>query len=94
MKKWCFLTILMASAFGCGESDPDDVAEVKTMMPIEQVPAAVLKAAREAAPDLTFFAAYKGTYKGHDAIELKGKTKSGQVKELEMSPEGKLLARE
>jgi hypothetical protein len=94
MRRWCFLAVLMASTLGCGENDPDDVAEVKTPLPMEQVPAVVLKAAKEAEPGLTFFGAYKGKYKGQDAFELKGKTKSGQIKELEMSPGGKLLARE
>ena len=57
-------------------------------------PPAVLKAAKEAEPDLTFFAAYKDTFKGQDSIELKGKTKSGKIKEVEVSPSGQVLGSE
>ena len=90
-----FRAIVMFSATllcGCGDGgDPDDVAEKKTVIPLDQVPPAVLKAAKEAQPDLTFFAAAKDKYNGQDSIELKGKTRSGQIKELEMSPGGKVL---
>ena len=91
--RWYLLTIAMITAGGCGDAD-DDVAEVKTPLALDKVPAAVMKAAREAAPELTFYAAAHGKFQGQDAIELKGKTKSGQIKELEMSPEGKLLGTE
>jgi hypothetical protein len=90
MRRWCAVLILMASTCGCG-GDDDDVAEVKKPLPMDQVPAPVMKAAKEAAPGLTFFAAYTGKFGGKDSIELKGKTKSGQIKELEVSPEGKVL---
>lgn len=56
-----------------------------------QVPAAVLKAAKEAHPELTFFAAYNDKFEGKDSIELKGKTKTGKITEVEMSPDGKVL---
>ncbi len=61
---------------------------------MDQVPAAVLKAAKEAAPDLTFFAAYKDKFNGQDSIELKGKTKTGKIKEIEVSLDGKYLGTE
>lgn len=80
-------------ALGCG-ADDDDVAEVKTPLPLEQVPAEIMKVAKKAGPGLTFFAAYKGTYQGQPSIEVKGKTKAGQIKEFEISPEGKLLGTE
>ena len=94
MRRWCLPLMMIAfaaSTVGCGADNDDDVAEVKTPLPIEQVPAPVMKAAREAAPGLTFFAAYTGKYGGKDSIELKGKTRSGQIKEIEVSPEGKVL---
>ena len=74
--------------------DDDDVAEVKKPLPLEQVPPVVMKAAKEAGPGLTFFAAYSGTYQGKASIEVKGKTRSGQIKEFEISPDGKLLGTE
>jgi hypothetical protein len=83
------------SLYGCGGDDDDDVAgESKKPMPMDQVPALVLKAAKEAAPDLTFFAAYKDHFNGQDSIELKGKTKNGKIKEIEISPDGKFLGTE
>lgn len=89
-----FVTALLAcSAWGCADDD-DDVGKVKTAMPMDQVPAAVLKAAKAAAPDLTFYAAYKDTFQGQDSIELKGKTKSGKIREIEVSPQGKVLGSE
>ena len=63
-------------------------------MPMDQVPAVVMAAARKAAPDLTFYAAFKDKYDGQESIELKGKTKSGKIKEIEVSPEGKVLGTE
>ena len=94
MRRFLALLVVLASAGGCGDGDDDDVAEVKTPMPMDRVPAVVMKAARDSAPGLTFFAAYAGKYRGQDAIELKGRTKSGQIKELEISPAGKLLGTE
>jgi hypothetical protein len=94
MRRWCKRTILAASISiaicGCG-GDSDDVAEVKTALPMDQVPAAVLKAAREKDPSLTFYAAYRGKFEGKDSIELKGKTKTGKIKEVEVSPDGQVL---
>ena len=92
MRRWCVIAVVMASICGCGEdADIDDVAKVKQLLPMDQVPAAVLKAAKHEAPGLTFFAASTGTYQGQKSIELRGRTKSGQIKEVAVSPEGKVL---
>lgn len=93
MRRWLVAGVLAGAVCGCGDHD-DDVGKVKTVIPMDKVPAAVLKAAQEAAPELTFYAAYKDTYKGQDSIELKGKMKSGKIKEIEVSPEGKVLGSE
>src|SRR3954453_6000121 len=90
MRPWCAMA-LMAALCGCSGDDPDDVAEVKTALPMDRVPAAALKAAREKDPSLTFFAAYKGTFEGRESIELKGKTRAGKIKEIEVSPDGRVL---
>jgi hypothetical protein len=96
MRLWFAAAVVAFSIVGCGDNDDDDddVGKVKTAIPMDQVPAIVLKAAKEAAPDLTFFAAYKDTFQGQDSIELKGKTKLGKIKEIEVSPEGKVLGSE
>ena len=94
-RRSAMLILSAALCGGCGDGgDPDDVAEFKKPMPMDKVPAVVLKAAKEASPQLTFFAAYESKFDGKDAIELKGKTKSGQIKELEVSPDGKVLGTE
>ena len=88
-----FLALLAGFVVGCGDDD-DDKATAKTPIPMDQVPAAVLKTAREVAPELTFYAAFKDKYEGQDSIELKGKTKNGKIKEVEVTPEGKYLGSE
>ena len=90
MKRWCAIAALAAAICGCG-GDSDDVAEIKKPMPLDQVPAAALKAAKESAPELTFVAANRSKFEGKDCIELRGKTKSGQIKEVEVTDEGKVL---
>jgi hypothetical protein len=90
MRRTFAAAVLAGSIYGCG-GDADDGATPKTAIPFDQVPAHVMKAAKEAAPDLTFYAAYKDKYEGQDSIELKGKTKTGKIKEIEVSPDGKYL---
>jgi hypothetical protein len=94
MRRWWAIAVL-AAVIGCsGEDDDDGPGFQKQMMPLEQVPAAVMKAAKDARPDLTFYAAYKDKFNGQDSIELKGKTKEGKIVEVEISPDGKLLGTE
>jgi hypothetical protein len=93
MRLWFAPAVVAFSMVGCGDND-DDVGKKKTPIPMDQVPPNVLKAAKEAAPDLTFFAAYQDTFQGQDSIELKGKNKLGKIKEIEVSPEGKVLGSE
>jgi hypothetical protein len=94
MRRWCVILTVALAMFGCGDGDADDAGEGKKPMAMDQVPAVVLKAAKEVAPDLTFYAAYKDKFNGQDSIELKGKTKNGKIKEIEVSPDGKVLGTE
>jgi hypothetical protein len=94
MRRWCAISALALAMLGCSDDDGDDAGEGKKPMAMDQVPAAVLKTAKEAAPDLTFYAAYRDTFNGQASIELKGKTKNGKIKEIEVSPDGKLLGTE
>ena len=94
---FCKAAIVFAFMFtlGCGDDDGDDVAgEPKTPIAMDKVPEAILKAAKKAAPDLTFYAAYNDTFNGQKSIELKGKTKTGKIKEIEVSLDGKVLGEE
>ena len=97
----CKFRVLAAIAAAClsflplgcseGDGDPDDVAEKKEPIPLDQVPAAVLATGKKHHPELTFFAAAKDTFQGKDAIELRGKTKNGKITELEIAPDGTFL---
>jgi hypothetical protein len=87
--------VFAAAMIGCGGEDDDDGPGFsKQPMRLEEVPAVVMKTAKEAAPELTFYAAYKDKFNGQDSIELKGKTKAGKIVEVEVTPEGKLLGTE
>jgi hypothetical protein len=91
MRRWAAILALALLTLGCGDGDDDEAFTGKKPIPMDQVPAAVLKAAKEAAPELTFYAAFKDQFNGQESIELKGKTKNGKIKEVEVSPDGKLL---
>lgn len=93
MKRRLAIFTLSLLLSGCGDDD-DDAAEAKTPMPLDQVSPAVLQAAQKFAPELTFYAAYKDKFEGQDSIELKGKSKNGKIKEIEVSPDGKVLGSE
>ncbi len=74
-----FLLLLV----GC--SDSNSKAEV---VPIDQVPAPLVKVARQQLPDVTFDHARKlanGTY------EIRGKNKQGKIREVEVSATGEVL---
>ena len=55
------------------------------IVPIEQVPANVMEVARKQLPGYTFDTAYKMKIDGKDAYEVRGKDKSGKVREVEVS---------
>jgi hypothetical protein len=94
MRRWC-LIVALATVVGCaGEDDDDGPGFSKQPMALEKVPAVVMKTAKESRPDLTFYAAYKDKFEGQDSIELKGKTTTGKIVEVEISPDGKLLGTE
>jgi hypothetical protein len=72
MRRWCALSTVALTIFGCGDGDGDDAGEGKKAMAMDQVPALVLKAAKEAAPDLTFYAAYKECHRALENQPLMG----------------------
>jgi hypothetical protein len=82
---------LMAAAWllatvGCGE-----VGEHVETVPLDQVPAPALKVARETLPEVTFDSAWKEKGEGKDAYEIRGKTKSGKIRDLKVTADGKVL---
>lgn len=65
---------------GCGGKP-----EQKTTMELKDVPPDILKVAKEKLPGVTFDSAYKepsGSY------ELRGKDKTGKVREIDIKPDG------
>jgi hypothetical protein len=94
MSRWKWIAMIAVLTTGCGDNDDDDAGFAKVPLPMDQVPEVVLKTAKAAAPDLTFYAAFKDKFEGQDSIELKGKTKNGKIREIEVSPQGKLLGTE
>jgi uncharacterized membrane protein YkoI len=83
MRKLAFSVVVCLAALGCGSG-----AEVKTAIKLEDVPTRALKTAQEKAPNVTFSEAYlkkDGTY------EVRGKTKTGKVVEVEVKEDGTFL---
>jgi hypothetical protein len=71
---------------GCGgKLDTDE------RIPLDQVPPAVLKAARDKLPDVTFDTVYRDVYNGQPVYEVRGKTKNGKIRECEVNDKGEVV---
>jgi hypothetical protein len=68
---------------GCGDAKKIEKSPLK----LDEVPPEVMKVAKDKMPDVTFTDAYKegGNY------ELRGKTKTGKVREIDITPDGKVV---
>ena len=82
MRKWIFLILLVS---GCGRSH---VEEHRAAMPVNQVPENIMKVAHQRFSGVKFDTAWK---LDSGAIELRGKTKTGKIHEVEVSDAGKIL---
>ncbi len=80
-------SIFMAAQSGCSESGEG----LKKPLPMDQVPADILKAAQEKYPELEFDVAFTETEDGVPVYELKGKSKTGKMLEVEVTHDGKIL---
>jgi hypothetical protein len=80
------LLLLVVIVCGCRESIGEGKKEV---VPMDQVPPAVLKAAQEKLPDIKFDSARK-TSKG--LYEVRGKAKNGKIQEVEVNESGEVVA--
>jgi hypothetical protein len=75
--------LLLALVLGCGDNQPKSV-----VVPLDEVPAHLVKKAKETLPNVKFDHARKlanGNY------EVRGKQKDGKVREVEMTPDGKVI---
>jgi len=69
---------------GCGKSEEKAVA-----VPLDQVPDPALKAAKGKLPEVTFDSATKLS---NGVYEIRGKTKKGKIYEVEVKPDGQVVA--
>jgi hypothetical protein len=85
--KGLLMTVWLLAVAGCGE-----VGEHVETVPLSQVPAPAMKAAREALRDIAAFeSAWKGKGEGQGAYEIRGKTKSGKIRILKVTADGRVL---
>jgi hypothetical protein len=81
MRHFWTALVLVALAAGCGERQGE-------LVPLDKVPEAFLKTAKEKLPEVTFDHARKlpnGNY------EIRGKAKNGKVREVELNAAGEVV---
>lgn len=85
--RWIVGTLLLI-AVGCGE-----VLEPTELVPIEKVPDAAMKTAREKLPDVKFDTAWKEHEQedGEEVFEVRGKTANGKTRDIKVTAGGKVL---
>jgi hypothetical protein len=83
MRKLVLVALLIAA--GC--KDVDETAQ-RVNLPIDKIPANVLKTAQAKFPDVKFDMAWK---LNSGTIEVRGKNKIGKVHEVEMSAAGDIV---
>ena len=76
------LAVLAAVALGCGK---EPVSPKKTTIELKSVPPDIMKIAKEKLPDVTFTDAYR---KEDGMIEVRGKEKTGKIREIGIKPDG------
>lgn len=86
-----FLPLLALTAIACKYEDPDEKVEP---VPLEQVPAKIMEIVRAKFPDVEYESAYKGMIRGKEGFEVRGKTKSGKIREIEIAADGTIIATE
>jgi hypothetical protein len=86
MRRTTSLPPLILFLAGCEGTPVSDA-----IVPVEQVPAAVMASARKSLPGFTFDTVYKMQVDGKDAYEVRGKDKRGKVREVEVSATGEVL---
>jgi hypothetical protein len=86
MMRRSILSVALLAAVGCGEKGESDVP-----MPLDKVPPSVVKVAEEKLPGVRFESAYKETKGGKEVYELRGKTKEGKIRDLEVTADGQVM---
>ena len=86
MRRLRIPAVALLIMFGCGEKGENDVP-----MPLDKVPPDVMKIAVEKLPGVKFDSAYKETKDGKEVFEVRGKTKDGKIRDVEVTADGKVL---
>lgn len=89
LKVTCLIAVCFCLALGCAKQEKVEQPELLTL---EQVPEKVMKAAREKLPDVRFDSAWKAKEHGQEVYEVRGKTSNGKVFEVEVAPDGTVVA--
>jgi hypothetical protein len=83
--RYMLCTLLLAGVLsGCGKAA---APKTKSVIPMEQVPAVVLKAAQKKEPEVTF---NKVIHAPDGIYEVQGKTKAGKIVEVEVNEKGEV----
>ena len=78
--------ILCSTIAGCGE-----VFEKTEMVPIDNVPEAVMKVAKEKLPGVKFDTAWTEKDGDKTVYEVRGKSSDGKTRDIKISPDGSVL---
>lgn len=83
--RYVLCLLLLAGLFsGCGKAN---APKTKSVIPMEQVPALVMKAAQKKEPEVTF---NKVIHAPDGIYEVQGKTKAGKIVEVEVNEKGEV----
>ena len=75
-----FIGLSALALAGCGEKKAQ-----KTPMELKDVPPEIMKVAKEKLPGVTFDSAWR---EPNGSYEVRGKDKSGKVREIDIKPDG------
>ncbi|MDX2038417.1 MAG: hypothetical protein SFX72_17350 [Isosphaeraceae bacterium] len=92
MKKFvstCATFVLAVALAGCGGEPEHELYEDN--VPLDQLPPAVLEAAKKQLPNVKFKDAWKEKVDGKDAYEVRGSEPTGKNRDVKISAEGKVL---
>lgn len=83
MRRLLATMLLLSTVSGCSE-DHSKSADV----PLDKVPETVMKVAKEKLPEVNFDQAWKTT---NGNFEVRGKTKTGKVRDIQIRPTGEVV---
>ena len=86
MRKMSIIAVALLATIGCSEKGENDVP-----ITLDKVPPSIMKLAEEKLPGVKFDSAYKETKDGKEVYELRGKTKEGKIRDVEVTADGKVL---